>query len=345
MEDGLVDHPRRRRFWDSKWADRGVRRWENDIEENHVNRKRRRLTIVLAAVGAIGAIAAIATAASLALFYDPTAPASVTFETGNVTLDSSLTQSCDFSGLHPGASTTGEPNGDHSETPCTLSFKYVGTLNAYLGLDVSVTSTPESGTNSVADCNGGNAHGTQACQGLYNPSVGAPNQMNDGIQVNVDGTGSPGGNTQAFGIGNDQTIWESASSDTALAKSNYVESYTVELYWPLDTASTDAANQNAYTGAKAKVTLTEHSVQAADNPLDIYCGSIDDTVQPKFDSYAYYAVDQPTEGWGAGFNSGTEAAGSTYPTIGGCPTIINDATKWTSSTVGTDLLPFYHPDD
>jgi hypothetical protein len=326
-------------------ADQGARRWENDIdEENDVNPKRRRLTIVLAAVGAIGAIAAIATAASLALFYDPTAPAPVTFETGNVTLNSSTSQTCDFSGLYPGSSTPGEPNGDHTLTPCTLTFEYVGTLQAYLGLDVSVTSTANTGANYVADCNGGNADGTQACQGLYNPSVGAPNNQDDGIQVNVDGNGSPGSNAQAFGIGNDQTIWESDSTDIAGANSNYTETYTVDVYWPLDTGSTAAANQNAYTGASAKVTLTEHSVQEADNALTS-CTPIDDTTQATFGTNEYFPPNQPTEGWGAGFNSGTEAAGSQYPVIGGCPSVNDDATTWTSSTPETDLLPFYHPND
>lgn len=310
-----------------------------------MNPFRRRLTIVLVAVGAIGAIAAIATAASLALFYDPTAPAPVSFATGNVTLNSSPAQSCTFSGLYPGAGTPGEPEGDLGLTKCTLQFDYTGTLNAYLGLDVSVTSTPNNDpTNSVADCNGGNASGTQPCLGLYNPSVGAPNNEDDGIQVNVDGTGSSGGIAQAFGIGNDQTIWESPTTDTAAASSNYTETYTVDLYWPLDTGSTVGENQNAYTGATANVTLTEHSVQAADNPLNKACGTISDA-QPAFGTNQYYGLDQPTEGWGAGFNSGAEASGSTYPTIGGCPTVSSDATSWNSRTLGSEVLPFYHPDD
>jgi hypothetical protein len=311
-------------------------------EENEVNRKRRRLTILLAAVGAIGAIAAISTAASLALFYDPTSSAPVTFATGNVALNS-VTQSCSFAGLSPGWSNAGDPYGDNTGKACTLAFDYQGTLNAYLALDVAVTSTPETGANSEADCNGGNASGPQACSGLYNPSIGTPNNADDGIQVYVVGSGSTAGAPdQAFGIGNDQTIWETTGSELAPASVDYVETFNVYVYWPLDTASSDTANQNMYTGGTASVTLTEHSVQAADNQL-VDCDAISDS-QPRYQDYYYYDADQPTEGWGAGFSSGATGPGATYPGLGACPTYdTQNGTDWTSSTYGSELVPLYHP--
>lgn len=341
-------------------------------EDNEENPNRRRLWIVLGAVGAIGAIAAIATAASLALFYDPTSPAYATFATGTVSLTSPSSQSCtstdNYGNLAPGYSTAGDvPSGQLGGPDvivgkaCTLSFDYTGSLDAYLGLDVSVTSS--AGTDTV-DCNGGSTTASQSCAPLYNPSVSASTtgaaatNVDDGIQVNVIGNGPNGGALQEFGIGNDQTVVEHGST-TGLDRgysetgsdcpsntddcpfaggSNYTETYNVYVYWPLDTASTSGDDQNRYQGSSATIELTEHSVQAADNPL-ISCGHIQDD-QTAFSSNSQYLdANQPTSGWGAGFN-----AGNLNPSVGGCPSFDSNAygTDWSSTTPYPGLQTFYH---
>lgn len=341
-------------------------------QDKEENPNRRRLLIVLGAVGAIGAIAAIATAASLALFYDPTSPAFATFATGTVTLKSASSQSCtstdNYGNLAPGYSTVGDvPSGQLGGPDvvvgkaCTLSFEYTGSLDAYLGLDVSVTSS--AGAHAV-DCNGGNASGTQPCTPLYNPSVSsttagaAETNMDDGIQVNVIGNGPNGGALQEFGIGNDQTVVEdgqTAGLDTGYNEtgsdcssnrddcpfaggSNYTETYNVYVYWPLDTASTTGTDQNRYQGSSATIELTEHSVQAADNPLKS-CGHVADTQTAFSSNSQYFDANQPISGWGAGFN-----AGDLNPAVDGCPALDSNTsgTDWSATTPYPGLQTFYH---
>jgi hypothetical protein len=343
-------------------------------EENEVNRKRRRLTIVLAAVGAIGAIAAIATAASLALFYDPTSPATAVFATGNVALDSATSQTCvaNDPAQAPGYESDGDaPTASQYFTqaePCTLTFTYTGSLDAFLAADIAISSEPEQTPSSPdsttqEDCNGGSStYDPQTCAPLYNPSVagtgGATNNADDGIQINVVGTDSYGGTPQEFGVGNDQTIVDndgssggvdasysgeggSCSNETCAVKgsSGLKETFTVYVYWPLDTSSTTEMNQNIYAGATATVTITEHSVQAADNPLND-CSAYTVVDNYPFPNASYYPPDQPYYGWGAGFSSGNGG----YPGAGVCPSSDPTGTgaDYPAGTSNYDLMPFYH---
>ncbi len=325
---------------------------------------RRRLTITLASVGAVGAIAAIATAASFALFWDPLTN-SVTFVTGNVTLHNPTTANCSYQHILPGYSTHGYPAnlGDQSGTACDVYIDYTGSADAFLALDVKVSTT--AGTNTLA-CNG-DVSTTLSCEPMYNPNAASNNQA-DGLEVyvlaNGDSYNGENGPTQAFGIGSDQTLsnpgtvgvdlsynqTSTAAGQTAANCNSttgvdcpvkggtvYRESYSVYVYWPID----DNGQQNIYQNSSATVTLTEHAVQAYDNPL-FACSGIQDT-QGLFGGASYYNPDQPQLGWGSGFNAGI----SSYPAIGSCPTIdsTTNGTDWTSSTPSSELLPFYHPDN
>lgn len=322
----------------------------------------RRSTIVLATVGAVGAIAVAATAASFALFYDPIAPQHVTFAAGNVTLNQTATSHCTFDNIAPGFSTAGYPGGDHSQPACTTDIQYTGTLDAFLALDVTVTTG--AGKSRLA-CNGGAVSGMMKCAPLYNPGSqpGAGSPLEIYVLANGDSYQGENGGTQAFGIGNDQTITDPGTvgvdrsytgiSSTGTAAtcnaitgvdcpvaggSKYLESYTVYAYWPLD----DNGDQNVYQNSWATVTLSEHAVQAADNAL-FACSPINDS-QGRFGGASYYPPDQPAAGWGAGFSAGNS---SSYPAIGSCPTIDSNGTgtDWTASTPGSELLPFFHPDN
>jgi hypothetical protein len=336
---------------------------------------KKRSTIVLASIGAIGAIAAIATAASFALFYDPVSPQAVTFAAGNVTLEHVVSANCKFTGIAPGFSTYGYPGtlGDQSKSACTVDIKYTGSLDAFLALDISVKT---SAGNSTLACNGGDAGGSASCVPLYNPSA-TPLGSDDGLEIyvlangdsNLTLNGAQNGPTQAFGIGSDQTLTQpgthgvdtsytgsyatppgvpagSSQADCTTATgvdcpvaggSNYLESYSVYAYWPMD----DNGDQNNYQNSSATVTLTEHAVQASDNPL-FSCPAVNDS-QGLFGAASYQTPDQPDAGWGGGFSAGS----TTYPAIGVCPGIdgTTTGTDWTSSTQGTELLPFYHPDN
>ncbi len=328
-----------------------------------MNPSRKRLTIVLAAAGAIGAIAAIAIAASFALFYDPVSPQSVQFVAGNVTLNNAVTANCTIDHVAPGYSTDGYPSslGDQSGQACTVDIDYTGGLDAFLALDVSVSTS--SGSDTLA-CNGGDATGTASCAPLYNPDAAAQS-VGDGLEVyvlaNGDSYEGENGPTQSFGIGNDQTISQPGTENVDLGYSQsssvntpadcnsttgvdcpvqggdvFRESFSVYVYWPLDSDGT----QNVYQNSSATVTLREHAVQASDNPL-FSCDPIGDS---QGGPGAYQDPDQPQVGWGAGFNAGL---GDDFPAVGSCPTIDSTQTgvDWTASTPGSALLPFYHPDN
>ncbi len=316
---------------------------------------------MLASVGAIGAIAAIATAASLALFFDPVAPQQAQYVAGNVTLQNGVTANCDITGIAPGYSTKGYPGGfgDQSGTPCSISIDYTGSLDAFLALDVSVSTS--AGSDTIA-CNGGDASGTAACEPLYNPSVGDTG-TNDGLQVKLfgQGTGYDGenGHPQEFGIGSDQTLSQpgtvgvdtgytgvSKTGNPALCEGSgidcpilggfkYLETYTVYVYWPQD-----EGGQNPYQNSSATITLTEHAVQAADNAL-MYCPLMTDVSSGGVPGSQYDAPDQPYAGWGGGFSAG----GTSSPAAGSCPTIDNEADgqDWVPGFPGSELLPFFHP--
>ncbi|MGH7640149.1 MAG: hypothetical protein ACREOL_04445 [Candidatus Dormibacteria bacterium] len=348
----------------------------------------RRLTIVLASVGAVGAIAAIATAASLALFYDPAAPSQVTFTSGNVTLTQDSVFKCSTTAtttptknhnayqesvndIYPGYSTTGYPDdvtngaplGDRSGTLCSESVKYTGSLAAFLGVDVTVATSPGTGKSETLACNGGDIATNESCEPLYNPSSAS----GKGLEVWVFGSpfhdtysNPPQDLVQTFGIGNDQTVEASGSTDVSTtygppAASNaapcqsvggkydncpvtngFVETLSVYVYWPLDSAD----DQNVYQNSSATVTLAVHAVQAADNPLYL-CGGINDNTPTAPVNGYYYGANQPKNGWGAGLYAGVADA------PGSCPTIDNNSAGWTGGPGGTPdttLIPFFHPD-
>ncbi|MGH7641441.1 MAG: hypothetical protein ACRENX_00210 [Candidatus Dormibacteria bacterium] len=331
-----------------------------------MNLFRKRSTIVLASVGAVGAIAAIATAASLALFYDPVSPTTASYAAGNVTLNKVSTSVCDFDNLAPDYSTRGYPGGRGDQSgvmPCTVKINYTGSLDAFLALDVEVQSFV--GKNRT-DCNGGDSGGLASCEPLYNPNAAANNE-GQGLEVYVVGNAGNAAQ-QSFGIGNDQTISRPGTGsdvDTGYStaatvgppgsspakcvqegdsqgadcpvRSGYEETFDVYVYWPIDNDGT----QNVYQNSSASVTLTEHAVQAADNPL-FSCNQIMDS-QGTTDG-TYENPDQPQSGWGAGFNAGSEQ----YPAIGACPKIdaTQDGTDWTPTPpLLPTLLPFFHPDN
>ncbi len=322
---------------------------------------RNRTTIVLASVGAIGAIAAIATAASLALFFDPVAPQTATYVAGNVTLQNDVTADCNVTGIAPGYSTDGYPGnlGDQSGQKCTVDIFYTGSLDAFLALDVSVSTS--AGTDTVA-CNGGDASGTAACEPLYDPtnySAGTNDPLEVYVLANGDSYNGENAPTQAFGIGSDQTITDpgttgvdtgysgTASTGTAAKCESatgtdcpvqggfkYLESFSVYVYWPLD-----ESGQNVFQNSSATITLTEHAVQAADNAL-FSCSPIQDGQGTPAN---YENPDQPSAGWGGGFSAG----GSDFPAAGSCPAIDSQTNgeDWTSAFPTSELLPFFHPNN
>jgi hypothetical protein len=116
----------------------------------------KRFGLVLAGVIGVGAIATLAMGASFALFSAQSQSGTKTFAAGTVKFntDQSSTYSvCSETNLEPGDSSTGYvganvlDSGNHDPllTPCTFYGEYTGSLSAYVGLDITVTSTSAPG--------------------------------------------------------------------------------------------------------------------------------------------------------------------------------------------------------
>ena len=117
----------------------------------------KRFGLVLAGVIGVGAIATLAMGASFALFSAQSGSGTKTFAAGTVkfsTDQSSTTSVCTETNLEPGDSSTGYvganvlDSGNHSPAllPCTFYGEYTGSLSAYVGLDITVTSSSAPGT-------------------------------------------------------------------------------------------------------------------------------------------------------------------------------------------------------
>ncbi len=306
--------------------------------------------MVLAAAGAVAALASVATWASLALLFTQSAARPVQYAAGDVTLSQDYTSSCTVTGISPGYSTQGYPGslGTQGGAPCQVEVTYTGSVPAFLATDVSVTT--EAGGDTLA-CNGGDASGTASCAPLYDPANGG---TADPLEVFLESS-TPGAG-QSYGIGDDQTDTvpgtvdvdtaytgtsavgtaaecAAASGDDCPVLSGYTETYDAYFYLP----QVQGQDQDVYQGASATVTITEHAVQAAGDPL-FQCSPLVDS-----QGGSYEDPDQPEAGWSSGLSAGAGGAG---PAVGQCPSIdaTTDGTDWTASSPASELLPFYHPD-
>ena len=90
-------------------------------------KSKKRLLSAAGTIATFGAIAALATGATFGFFSATSAPQSNKFTTGNVTMNSAATATCDVSHIVPGDSGT-----------CKLKANYTGSEPAYMALDLSI---------------------------------------------------------------------------------------------------------------------------------------------------------------------------------------------------------------
>ncbi|MGH7642659.1 MAG: hypothetical protein ACRENX_06535 [Candidatus Dormibacteria bacterium] len=209
----------------------------------------KRFGLVLAGLIAVGAVASLAIGASFALFSSTPTGVSDSITAGTVTLANPASTSCTFNNIAPG----------DQPTTCTYTVDYTGSLDAWILVNASVTST--AGPTAVPTGDTSTAGGTD----LYDTSA-------NGLQISITGYSSLGvawNNGYAYNIDQDfspsatlpQVVYGLASCLNCVSEyftPNTTETFTVNAALP-----SWASNQ--YQGGSATVTLQASAVQYANN--------------------------------------------------------------------------------
>ena len=211
-------------------------------------RATRRLAL---AVLAAGSAAALVSVASLALFRSSAQPQTDTFTSGTVNLGTAApTDACAIRAVVPGESGT-----------CQYTVEYRGSVPAWVGLDVqessvaAVTYTPPGGATATG--------GSVLLGGRSGLAITLADRWGNALTAP---TCLPAATTPAScGAALDDELLRDAATAAAGAPAGAWTNGTrdtVTVDWSLPLGTSDAVQ-----GASARITLTAHAVQAADNPL------------------------------------------------------------------------------
>jgi hypothetical protein len=231
-------------------------------------------------------VAALLGAASFALFTSQATGQTDTFAAGTVVLANTTPTavntklgSCDIKNMEPGDSSSSPPQaplgGNGADPVCTYDLTYSGSLNAWVGLQISVSSSSAvySQAPGSATTFGGSA--------LLN---GSPNGlqyevwMNNGTGTQIPSSSLPtlSCNPKGTTSGAKQTCTGSTTSyilfkgTTATSTNNHPKGswsqgengkVVVEYALPLQAG-------NSYQGGTAQITISATAVQASNNPLN-----------------------------------------------------------------------------
>jgi hypothetical protein len=213
-----------------------------------------RLLFAASSVATLSAAATLAAVASFGLFSTTSHDQTGQFSTGSVTLGGAVSGSCTVSNLKPGESSTGYGSGTESDTPCTLTVNYTGTVSGWLGLDISIAST-SAGTDPNGVLTGG--------AGLYDST-------SNGLQLLVtDNQSSPVTYMSGTTLGGSSTTGANPNATDLLvntASFSNGQSVTFTINYMMPTTTT-----NAYEGAASSITMLAHSVQASNNNSTSSC--------------------------------------------------------------------------
>ena len=218
---------------------------------------KRRLLLAAGSAATLGAVATLVSGVTFGLFSSSATPQVNNFAAGTVTLatDSSaptpVTAACTYTNLAPG----------DAMTPCKLKVVYSGSLDAYVAVDVTITTTAGTITSAVP---------------LYNPGAATP--PGPGLAVTSfqdDETASYTVPSTALSAAACTAISPTATkcyqSLNELAQNTTVADATT---WKNGDAGTftftpttpfSINNGNPYQGSSATVTLAAHATQVANN--------------------------------------------------------------------------------
>lgn len=194
-----------------------------------------------AAITTVAAAATLTLGSTMALFNASETSAASAFTSGTVSVGlGSTSTTCNVTSMTPGDSSTNYGSGSVSLTPCDYKVKYTGSVAAYLGVDISVTS-------------GSTVLYTATASGL---------QMKIGVNG---GATVMSGTTYKNEAGTDTTLASGTPVTNILlsttpAATNDLLTFNIDYLLPL-------LAPNALQGGSASVTLTFHAVQAANQSV------------------------------------------------------------------------------
>jgi len=209
-------------------------------------RTKKRLLLGAGLLGSVAATATLVAGVTFGLFSATTGPTTPsTFAAGTVSLTSDATGHCTVTNMVPGDATagwmaknsTGAVNTDNtaSEVACTLAVTYTGSALAYLGVDVAITGTGNTG-NGLYDST------PTGLQFYIHDTAGA-------TYANGDPWVASGGSASASNLLVSTTPFATGGADTI----------TVDYFLP------NLAG-NSYQSATSSLVLTVHAVQSSHNP-------------------------------------------------------------------------------
>lgn len=196
---------------------------------------------LLAGLALLGSTASLVIGSTFALFSDTESSASNTFETKTVTVANSPTSTvCTVNTLMPGDSSTNFGSGSAAFTPCTYNVEYTGTADAWLAVDVLVTS-------------GSTALYTGESTGLQ-------------LKIGVDGGVTVINGVNYKTIAGVDTLVDAGTSVNNLLLSATPAAQNDAIQFNIDYLLPTLA-PNLLQGGSASVTLTFHAVQSANQPI------------------------------------------------------------------------------
>ncbi|MEA2902423.1 MAG: hypothetical protein QOH36_2310 [Actinomycetota bacterium] len=221
----------------------------------------RRAARVAALLTSLGAAASFVYGATLGIFGSAgTASGNNTFTGGIVSFGSPAITTCTIIPMAPGDASTGwSPAG--TAATCTYQVTYSGNVNAFLGLDLAITSVAGS---PVAPYGGATP---SSAAGLFDGTA-------NGLQVLVT-------DTAATTFLNNTTYKNQAGSAVALSATSSVTGLLISPT-PMTNGGTDTVTvnyklptsaSNAYNLASSTIVLQIHAVQADNNTLPIGCAA------------------------------------------------------------------------
>ncbi len=203
---------------------------------------KKQLLFGVGSVATIAATAALVTGGTLGLFSSGSVSQTNKYTSGTVSLTKSATAACTISTMVPGDKSTGYVTStphrtDPTDTPCTFTVKYTGSVPSYLGLSVAVAGTKGPTT-------------TPHVTGLYTGTSGT------GLKLNITDS-----STTAYTLSG--LTAATSSTDNLLVSTtpvapNTTYKFTVNFALP-------RAMTNKYQGAKSTLKLTVAAVQAGNN--------------------------------------------------------------------------------
>jgi hypothetical protein len=237
----------------------------------------KRFGLVLAGVIGVGAIATLAMGASFALFSAQSGSGTKTFTAGTVkfsTTQASTSVVCNEANLEPGDSSKGwvPPDvlnlGNQALPPCTFNAEYQGSLSAYVGLDITVTSTSAPGTfysptNLGGDCLQATAPATgYICDNYALINNTDPSSAQQQFQIEAfDASGGPLGTPKIVDSSLTMTCTESGTDYTSTA----VQTCTSTITGPVSVATVSGAATTEYGGSGIADTLDYYLPLTAGN--------------------------------------------------------------------------------